>query len=131
MMSADWAPAPIARLLAERVCLLRCSGYATHDSRRVKWYGSRHSLLSRNVDRRLRRERAYGRHAGVLPRRPLPGGNRMLEMTNENFARLLRGLTIAVGNRRNRYSCISFLRRRSGLCTVRMGWETTSPTKEP
>src|SRR5262249_9269629 len=35
MMSADWAPAPIARLLAERVCLLRCSGYATHDSRRV------------------------------------------------------------------------------------------------
>src|SRR5262245_41648130 len=28
-----------------------------------------------------------GRHAGVLPRRPLPGGNRMLEMTNENFAR--------------------------------------------
>ena len=29
MMSADWAPAPIARLLAERVCLLRCSGYAS------------------------------------------------------------------------------------------------------
>ena len=26
----------------------------------------------------------------------------MLEMTNENFARLLRGLTIAVGKRRNR-----------------------------
>jgi hypothetical protein len=24
------------------VCLLRCSGYATHDSRQVKWYGSRH-----------------------------------------------------------------------------------------
>jgi len=53
-------PLSIARLLAERICLLRCSGYATHDSRRVKWYGSRHSLLSRNVDRRLRRERAYG-----------------------------------------------------------------------
>ena len=46
---------PDARLLAERVCLLRSSGYAAHDSRRVKWYGSRHILLSRNVDRRLRR----------------------------------------------------------------------------
>jgi hypothetical protein len=31
-----------ARLLAERVCLLRCSGYAAHDSRRAKWYVSRH-----------------------------------------------------------------------------------------
>ena len=41
-------PPSIARLLAERVCL--CSGYATHDSRRVKWYGSRG----------LRREDAYG-----------------------------------------------------------------------
>jgi hypothetical protein len=51
---------PDARLLAERVCLLRCSGYAAHDSRRVKWYGSRHILLSHNVDRRLRRERAHG-----------------------------------------------------------------------
>jgi len=30
----------------------------------------------------------------------------MLEMTNENFARLLRGLTIAVGNRRNRIPLI-------------------------
>src|SRR5437588_11768698 len=30
------------------------------------------------------------------------GENRMLEMTNENSARLLRGLTIAVGKRRNR-----------------------------
>jgi hypothetical protein len=56
----DWAPLSIARLIAERICLLRCSGYATHDSRRVKWYASRHILLSRNVDRRLRRERAYG-----------------------------------------------------------------------
>jgi hypothetical protein len=55
----------------------------------------------------------------------------MLEMTNENFARLLRGLTIAVGNRRNRYSCISFLRQRSGLFTVHMGSEMESPTKEP
>jgi hypothetical protein len=54
------APLSIARLLAERICLLRCSGYATHDSRRVKWYGSRHILLSRNVDRGLRREDAYG-----------------------------------------------------------------------
>src|SRR5258706_7003890 len=34
-------------------------------------------------------------------------GNRMLEMTNENFARLLRGLTIAVGNRRNRNTLVS------------------------
>jgi len=55
----------------------------------------------------------------------------MLEMTNENFARLLRGLTIAVGNEGIVYSCISFLRQRSGLYTVHMGWETTSPTKEP
>jgi hypothetical protein len=36
-------------------------------------------------------------------------GNRMLEMTNENFARLLRGLTIAVGNRRNRILLYQFL----------------------
>src|SRR6516162_1952199 len=42
-------------------------------------------------------------------RLPLPGGNRMLEMTNENFARLLRGLTIAVGNRRNRILLYQFL----------------------
>src|SRR5262245_33215869 len=33
----------------------------------------------------------------------------MLEMTNENFARLLRGLTIAVGNRRNRILFYQFL----------------------
>src|SRR5262249_14335107 len=50
-----------------------------------------------------------GRHTGVLARRPPPGGNRMLEMTNENFARLLRGLTIAVGNRRNRILLYQFL----------------------
>src|SRR5262249_3772638 len=37
------------------------------------------------------------------------GGNRMLEMTNENFARLLRGLTIAVGHRRNRILLYQFL----------------------
>src|SRR6516225_2116013 len=37
------------------------------------------------------------------------GENRMLEMTNENFARLLRGLTIAVGNRRNRILLYQFL----------------------
>ena len=55
----------------------------------------------------------------------------MLEMTNENFARLLRGLTIAVGNRRNRILLYNFLRQRSGLCTVHMGSETESPTKEP
>src|SRR5262249_6924020 len=53
---------------------------------------------------------AGGWNAGVLPRRPpLPGGNRILEMTNENFARLLRGLTIAVGNRRDRILLHRFL----------------------
>ncbi len=33
----------------------------------------------------------------------------LLEMTNENFARLLKGLTIAVGNRRNRILFYQFL----------------------
>src|SRR5207249_5555634 len=33
----------------------------------------------------------------------------MFEMTNENFARLLRGLTIAVGNRKNRILFYRFL----------------------
>jgi hypothetical protein len=33
----------------------------------------------------------------------------MLEMTNENFARLLSGLTIAVGNRRNRILLYQFI----------------------
>src|SRR5436309_4223405 len=33
----------------------------------------------------------------------------MLEMTNENFARLLSGLTIDVGNRRNRILLYQFL----------------------
>ena len=33
----------------------------------------------------------------------------MLEMTNENFARLIRGLTIAVGKRRNRILLYQFL----------------------
>jgi hypothetical protein len=33
----------------------------------------------------------------------------MLEMTNDNFARLLRGLTIAVGNRTNRILLYQFL----------------------
>jgi hypothetical protein len=33
----------------------------------------------------------------------------MFEMTNENFARLLRGLTIAVGNRKNRIVFYQFL----------------------
>ena len=37
------------------------------------------------------------------------GGNGVLEMTNENFARLLRGLTIAVGNRKNRILFYQFL----------------------
>ena len=54
----------------------------------------------------------------------------MLEMTNENFARLLRGLRSPWARERTVYSCISFLRQRSGLCTVYMGSETKSPTKE-
>jgi hypothetical protein len=33
----------------------------------------------------------------------------MFEMTNENFARLLKGLTIAVGNRKNRILFYQFL----------------------
>src|SRR5512132_4209174 len=37
------------------------------------------------------------------------GGDVMLKRTNENFARLLRGLTIAVGNRRNRILLYQFL----------------------
>jgi hypothetical protein len=49
------------------------------------------------------------RHAGVPPRRRAFRGNRMLDMTNENFARLLRGLTIAVGNRTNRILLYQFL----------------------
>src|SRR5215212_7467906 len=35
--------------------------------------------------------------------------NRVLEMTNENVARLLTGLTIAVGNRKNRILLYQFL----------------------
>jgi hypothetical protein len=54
----------------------------------------------------------------------------MLEMTNENFGRLLRGLTMAVG-KGTVYSCISFSRQRFGLCTVPMESETESPTNEP
>src|SRR6266487_771297 len=41
--------------------------------------------------------------------RSTSGGNGVLEMTNENFARLLRGLTIAVGNRKNRILFYQFL----------------------
>ena len=42
-------------------------------------------------------------------RRRTSGGSGVLEMTNENFARLLRGLTIAVGNRKNRILFYQFL----------------------
>ena len=42
-------------------------------------------------------------------RRSTAGGNGVLEMTNESFARLLRGLTIAVGNRKNRILFYQFL----------------------
>src|SRR5712692_551399 len=41
--------------------------------------------------------------------RPSSGGNGMFEMTNENVARLLRGLTIAVGSRKNRILIYQFL----------------------
>src|SRR5712691_3716917 len=41
--------------------------------------------------------------------RSTSGGNGVFEMTNENFARLLRGLTIAVGNRKNRILFYQFL----------------------
>ena len=37
------------------------------------------------------------------------GGTGMFEMTNENVARLLRGLTVAVGNRKNRILFYQFL----------------------
>jgi len=55
----------------------------------------------------------------------------MLQMTNENFARLLRGLTIAVGNRRNRILLYQFLAAEIRACTFHMGSATESPTKEP
>ncbi len=42
-------------------------------------------------------------------RRTTSGGNGVLQMTNENFARLLIGLTIAVGNRKNRILFYQFL----------------------
>src|SRR5437667_2458685 len=42
-------------------------------------------------------------------RRSTSRGNGVLEMTNDNFARLLRGLTIAVGNRKNRTLFYQFL----------------------
>ncbi len=42
-------------------------------------------------------------------RRSTSGGNGVLEMTNENLARLLRGLTIAVRNRNNRILFYQFL----------------------
>jgi hypothetical protein len=42
-------------------------------------------------------------------RRSTSGGNGGFEMTNENFARLIRGLTIAVGNRKNRILFYQFL----------------------
>jgi hypothetical protein len=49
----------------------------------------------------------------------------VLEMTNENFARLLRGLTIAVGNRRNRILLYRF------LCGCRIAGKLTQSTKAP
>src|SRR5262249_23283873 len=49
----------------------------------------------------------------VLPNRAVPlkddSASAPQDQTNENFARLLRGLTIAVGNRRNRILLYQFL----------------------
>jgi hypothetical protein len=47
----------------------------------------------------------------------------MLEITNENFARLLKGLTIALGNRRNRILLYQFLAAeiRALHCSYGMG----------
>ena len=45
----------------------------------------------------------------VCQRCPFLRGIRMLEMTNENFARLLRGLTFAVGKRTNRILLYQFI----------------------
>ena len=60
------------------------------------------SLGCRNwVTATARHDLVVERHPGV-PYEDSSGGNGMLEMTNENFARLLKGLTIAVGNRKNR-----------------------------
>ena len=61
----------------------------------------------------------------------------MLEMTNENFARLLRGLTIAVGNRRNRILLYQFLAAeiRALHCSYGVGddesrsWKIVSATR--
>jgi hypothetical protein len=48
---------------------------------------------------------------GTVPANAAPSyeGPQMLEMTSENFARLLRGLTIAVGKRKNRVLLYQFL----------------------
>jgi hypothetical protein len=59
------------------------------------------------------------------------GGNRVLEMTSENFARLVRGLNIAVGNRRNRILLYQFLAAEIRALHCSYGSETESPTKEP
>ncbi len=63
-------------------------------------------------------------------RRRTSGGSGVLEMTNENFARLLRGLTIAWEIGRTAYFSTSSLRRRSGHCTTHMELEMMSPTRE-
>ena len=56
----------------------------------------------------------------------------MFEMTNENFARLLDGLTIAVGNRKNRILFYQFLAAAEirALHTTHMELEIVSPTRE-
>ena len=53
----------------------------------------------------------WNSHRKTMPelRCSASGGNGVLEMTSENFARLLRGLTIAVGNRKNRILFYQFL----------------------
>jgi hypothetical protein len=54
----------------------------------------------------------------------------MLEMTNENFARPLRGLTIAVGNRRNRILLYQFLAAEIRALHCSYGLGDGKPTKE-
>jgi hypothetical protein len=55
----------------------------------------------------------------------------MLEMTNENFARLLRGLTIAVGNRRNRILLYQFLTADQGFALFIWGRRRRVLQKSP
>jgi hypothetical protein len=63
-----------------------------------------HNLTSWRPDTRSERQMPVPCHGACSPEE-----NQMLELTSENFARVLRGLTIAVGNRRNRILLYQFL----------------------